>query len=55
MNFIHENKVNKISEWNLLHDIQNHYKRTENFNIYYSPIIHVWMNRRKDRVESVLD
>ena len=28
MNFIHANKVNKIFEWNLLHDILNPYKRT---------------------------
>ena len=29
MNFIHENKVNKLSEWNLIHDILNTSKRTK--------------------------
>ena len=47
MNFGQENKVNKISEFNLLHDILNPSKRTQNFNNHYSPILHVCMNTRE--------
>ena len=31
---IHENEVNKIAEFNLLHDITNISKRTKNINIH---------------------
>ena len=31
---IHEKEVNKITEWNLLHDIINPPKRTKNLNIH---------------------
>ena len=41
---IHDNEVNNISEFNLLHDIINPPKRAKNLNIHYSPIIHGWMN-----------
>ena len=34
MNCIHDNKVNNISEYNLIHDIINPSKRTNNINIY---------------------
>ena len=49
MNCIHENKVNKISEWNLLLDILNPSKLNKNINSHYSRIIHGCMNTRKGR------
>ena len=49
MTCIHENKVNKISECNLIHDIINPPKRTENINSNYYPILHVYMNTRRGR------
>ena len=49
MNFIHDNEVNKISEYNLLHDILNPPKRNTNMNIHYSPILHGCMNAQKGR------
>ena len=36
---IHDYEVNKIAEWNLLHDIINPTKRTKKLNIHYSPIL----------------
>ena len=48
---IHENKVNKISECNLLHDIINPSKCSKYINIYYSPIIDGCMNTRKSRAK----
>ena len=51
MTCIHENKVNKISEINLLHDILNPYKHTKSSNIHYSPILHGCMNTQKGRLE----
>ena len=39
-NRIHDNKLNKIYECNLLHDILNPSKRTKNINFHYSPILH---------------
>ena len=47
--YIHENEVNNISEYNLLHDIINPPKRAENINRDYSPILHGCMNTRKCR------
>ena len=47
MNSIYDNEVNNIAEYNVLHDIINPPKRTETFNIYYSPILHVCMNTIK--------
>ena len=47
MNRIHENKVNKIAECNLLHIIINPSKRTKNLNIHYSHILHGCINTRK--------
>ena len=52
MNYIHENKVNKKYECNLLHAIINHYKRTRILRSHYSPIIHVCMNTKG--VEKIL-
>ena len=44
---IHDNKVNNIAEWNLLHDILNTPKRTKKLNNHYSPILHICMKPRK--------
>ena len=44
---IYEKEVNKIPEFNLLHDISNLPKRAKHLNINYSPIIHGCMNTRK--------
>ena len=46
---IHDKEVNKISEYNLLHDIINPPKRAKNLNSHYSPILHVCMNNRHGR------
>ena len=46
-NHIHDNKVNNISEFNLLHDILITSKRTKNMNSRYPPIIYVCMNIRR--------
>ena len=51
INCTHNSKVNNISEWNLLHDILNPYKHTENINIHYSPILHGCKNIHKGRAE----
>ena len=47
MTRIHDKEVNKISEYNLLHDIINPPKRTKKLNNHYSPILHGCMNTRK--------
>ena len=49
INRIHDNKVNNISERNLLHDKLNTSKHTKNMNIHYSTIKHGCMNTRKGR------
>ena len=49
MNCIHENKVNKMAELNLLHDIPNPSKCTKFPDIYYSPILQEFMNTIKVR------
>ena len=46
MNIIHGNKVNIISECNLLNDILTSSKHTKNINIYHSLILHVCINTR---------
>ena len=46
---IHEKKVNKISECNLLHNILNPSKSNKIINIHYSPILHGCMNALKGR------
>ena len=51
MNGIHENKVNNMSEWILLHDILNLYKHTKNINIHYSHILHGCIYTRRVRVK----
>ena len=49
MNIIHGNKVNIISECNLLNDILNSSKHTKNINIYHSLILHACINTRGSR------
>ena len=49
--FIHENEVNKISEYNLLHDILNPSEHSKILNCYYSPILHGFMNTRKGKAK----
>ena len=46
---MHGNEVNKTAGYNLLHDILNPSKHTNNLNIHYSPILYGWMNTRKGR------
>ena len=41
---IHNKKVNRISECNLLHAIINNRKHTINLNSHYYPILHGCMN-----------
>ena len=50
LNHIHDNKVNNIAECNLIHDILNPPKLTQNINSHYSPIIHGCINTCKSRV-----
>ena len=45
MTRIHGEKVNKITECNLIHDIINPSKRTKISNIHKYPILHGCMNR----------
>ena len=40
MNLIYDNKLNDISELNLLHDILIPSERTKSINNYYCPILH---------------
>ena len=47
MTCIHRNKVNKLSEWNLLYDVLNPPKHTKKLNRHYSPIIKGFMNTWK--------
>ena len=47
MTCIHENEVNKIAECNLLHDILNPSKHTENLNSNYSNIVHACINTQR--------
>ena len=49
MERIHDEEVNKISEYNLLHGIINPPKRTKNLNSNYYPILHGCMNTRHGR------
>ena len=49
MNFLHANQVNKRAELNLIHDILNPPKRTNNLNGHYYSIIHGCMNIRNGR------
>ena len=49
MTCIHENKVNKLAEFNLIHDILNPSKRTKNMNRHDYPILQGYMNIRKGK------
>ena len=51
MTCIHGKKVNKLAECNLLHDIINHPKRTENLNSHYYPIIQGCMNTKNGKAK----
>ena len=46
---IHNNEVNNIAEYNLLHDIINPPKHANNLNINCSPIIYGCMNTIKGK------
>ena len=48
MTCIHGNKVNKISECNLIYDVLNPSKHTKNLNRHYYPILRGCMNTRKE-------
>ena len=47
MTRIYDKEVNRIAEFNLLHDIINPPKCTKTSNYHYSPILHGCMNTRK--------
>ena len=49
MTCIHGNRVNKWSEFNLIHDILNPPKRTKHLTSHYSTILQVCMNIRKGK------
>ena len=49
MNCKNENEVNKISGFNLLHDIINPSKLTKSLNSHYSLMIYGCMNTQKFR------
>ena len=49
MNCTHDNKVNNMSEGNLLHVMLNPSKRIKIMNSNYSPILHVCMNTCKGK------
>ena len=51
MTLIHDKNVNKIAEWNLLHDIIYPTKRANILNRYYSPIINLCMHTQKGRAK----
>ena len=46
---IHDDEVNNIAEYNLLHDIINPPKHNKVLDSHYSPILHGCMNKRKGR------
>ena len=48
---IHDKEVNKIAEYNLLHDIINPPKCTKYLNSHYSHILYVCMNTRKGKLK----
>ena len=47
---MHDNGINNIAEFSLLHDIINTSKHTKNTNSHCSPILHGFINTRKSRV-----
>ena len=51
MTYIHYNKVNNISEYNLSHYILNYPKCTKTLKIHYYPILRVYINTRKGKAK----
>ena len=51
MNNIHDNKVNIIVEFNLLHDILNTSEHTQNIKSHHFPILHGYMNTCRGRAK----
>ena len=51
MSCIHDNKVDNISERNLLHYILNPSKPTKNINSHYSPLLNGCMNTRQGKAK----
>ena len=47
MNFMHNNRVNNIAEYNVLHGILNYSKRTKNISSHYYLILHGFMNTHR--------
>ena len=47
----HNNAVENIAEFNLLHDIINPPKHAKILNIHYWTILHGCMNNRKDKAK----
>ena len=48
---MHDNKLNKISDFNLLQDIINPPKCTKTLNSHYSPILHGCVNTREGKAK----
>ena len=46
---MHGNKLNKLAEWNLLHDMINLLKLTKNLNSHYSPVLQGCINTQKGK------
>ena len=51
MTCIYENRVNKLAECNLLHDVLNPPKLNKSLNIHYSHILQGCMNIRKGKAK----
>ena len=49
MIYIYDKEVKSISEFNLLHEINNPPERAKNINSHYSTILHGCINIRKDK------
>ena len=51
MTRINDKELNKIAEYNLIHDMINSPKHAKNLNIHYSPILHGCMNTRRGKAK----
>ena len=49
MNYIHDNKVNHILDWNLLYNILTSSEHAKNINRNDSPILHICMSIHRVR------
>ena len=49
MKNMHDNDVNNIAVWNLLHNIWNTYNCVKNNNSYYLPSLHGYMNANRGK------